>query len=58
MTSAKNMGSGIQCDPSDTDFPKKVNEVFDSFTTALNTLYKLFTFLFDDSSALFHSLCV
>ena len=56
-TYAKLLGSGLKCDTSETDSPKVVNELFDSFATSLKDLYKSFPVLFSESSDTFHSLC-
>ena len=46
VTSAKFMVSGMKCDTSDNDSPKVGSELFNSFTPALNNLWKPLPILF------------
>ena len=57
MTSETFLGFGMKYDTSEPNYPKVGNELFNSFTTALNNLFKPLTILFTDSLAPFHSIC-
>ena len=55
MNYTRLLGSGLKWNTSETEYPKVDNELFNSFTTALNTLCKTFHILLADSYAPFHS---
>ena len=54
VTSAKLLGSLMNCDPYHPDSTKVGNTFFSSFTTALNILCKNYPILFSGISAPFH----
>ena len=53
----KIMGSDMKWDTAETDHPKDGNELFNYFTTTLNTSCKMFPILFSDRYTSLQSLC-
>ena len=56
MNSEKFLGYGINCDTSEPDYTKADNDLFNSFTAALNNLCKPFPIIFADIYSPLHSL--
>ena len=57
LVTSEILGYVMKFDTSDPDSTKVGNELFNSFTTAFNTLCGNFPILFAEISAPFHSLC-